>query len=203
MINQGEFNSVLREKISNTILYLTQGRETAFVKILKLLYLTDELAVKEEGAPITWLSYYAWKRGPVPVDVYNEVEAMVLNKEPISNETSLNLHKYFSTKQDDGTKIICPKSEVDIGKLSENEIGLLNRILSLYGHMSAQELVDITHDKDSLWLKVVEQNKLDEYFKLNGDRSNYPVDFISLIDTEYKKSIYTESLDSLRFNKYF
>jgi len=36
--------------------------------------LVDEYSYKEVGAPITWLNYYAWKRGPVPSDIYFDSE---------------------------------------------------------------------------------------------------------------------------------
>ncbi len=202
-MNTGEFNSVLREKIANIILYLTRGQRIHFVKILKLLYLTDEFALKQEGAPITWLQYNAWKRGIVPVDVYNEVIAIAKGKEPIVDEQSLYLYQYLNCIEEDGKKLLIPQKDADTDTLSDFDIEILDKILAEYGDKTTEELVEITHSEGSLWHSAVTQNNLDEHFKLVGDESNVPLQFISLLDSDFKKSVYSESLDSLRINKYF
>ena len=39
-------------------------------QLIKLLYLIDEEAVKDDGVPVTWLDYKAWQYGPVAPDTY-------------------------------------------------------------------------------------------------------------------------------------
>lgn len=40
-------------------------------KLLKVVYLVDEKSVKMRAIPLTWLDYYAWKKGPVAPLVYD------------------------------------------------------------------------------------------------------------------------------------
>ena len=59
---------VNKDKIGNLIVLLAGRLKPLYhTKLIKLLYLIDEEAVKDGGIPITWLDYKAWQYGPVSV----------------------------------------------------------------------------------------------------------------------------------------
>lgn len=106
------FREIQNEKIGNMLIYLAQKIETPLykTKALKLLYIIDEIAIKEAGVPVTWLEYKAWQFGLVAEDIFNDVEH-------IANST-LNsfiiVEKGISTfAEENDTKIIKPKKEFD------------------------------------------------------------------------------------------
>ncbi|HEY5570416.1 MAG TPA: type II toxin-antitoxin system antitoxin SocA domain-containing protein, partial [Bacteroidales bacterium] len=55
---------VNKDKIGNLIVLLaTRLKPLYHTKLIKLLYLIDEEAVKEDGVPVTWLEYKVWQFG--------------------------------------------------------------------------------------------------------------------------------------------
>lgn len=68
--------TLAQKKAFNALVYFAERIKVLYLtKAFKLLYLTDEKAIKETGVPITWLNYKAWKCGPVPEDIYNKSNA--------------------------------------------------------------------------------------------------------------------------------
>lgn len=65
-----------REKLINTIIYFANKVDKCGkVKLFKLLYFLDFEHYKLTGRSVTGLDYYAWKMGPVPVALYDEMES--------------------------------------------------------------------------------------------------------------------------------
>ena len=61
-----------KEKIGNLLIYIASNIKPLYhTQLLKLIYLIDEEAVKEDGVPITWLDYKVWKFGPVAQEAYD------------------------------------------------------------------------------------------------------------------------------------
>ena len=66
-----------REKLINTIIYFADKVDKCGkVKLFKLLYFLDFEHYKLTGRSVTGLDYYAWKMGPVPVALYDEIESL-------------------------------------------------------------------------------------------------------------------------------
>ena len=62
---------VNKEKIGNLLIYLAVHLNPLFhTKLIKLLYLIDENAVRDCGVPVTWLDYKVWQYGPVAPVIY-------------------------------------------------------------------------------------------------------------------------------------
>ena len=61
-------------KIGNTIVYLAQNiPQLSKTKLLKLLYLLDEVSIKEFAIPFLNLEYYVWQAGPVATEIFGEI----------------------------------------------------------------------------------------------------------------------------------
>ena len=63
--------AINRDLVGNLMIYLaTECKPLYHTKLIKLLYLIDEESTRRNGSPLTWLSYKAWKLGPVSQEVY-------------------------------------------------------------------------------------------------------------------------------------
>ena len=63
-----------REKLINAIVFfLKTTKFCGKIKLFKLLYFLDFLHFKQTAMPVTGLRYYAWEMGPVPRDLFFEL----------------------------------------------------------------------------------------------------------------------------------
>lgn len=87
-------------KVGNTIIYLSEKiGNLSKTKLLKLLYILDEVAVKKSGIPLLNLHYDVWKFGPVDKDIYIE----------LSSEPNLLKDYIRRSATADGRNLIVPK----------------------------------------------------------------------------------------------
>lgn len=205
---KSSFYSVQREKLGNILVYISErtksskGVYPSLTKILKLLYLIDETSVKKNGVPITWLDYYAWKRGPVASDVYFEVERLK-RKEVIDKKLSLDDFITSEAKEHKSSKYtsVIPKKVFNGKIFSKYEIGVIDEVLNKYGSWKAQALEDETHKKGTLYEKAVRNNNLETVFSIKGD-SKVILDFIHLIEKDPLKLLaYKCAYESLSFDE--
>jgi uncharacterized phage-associated protein len=145
-------------KIGNLISYvaLKVGGTVALTKLLKLLYIIDESAVKKVGMPITGLEYEVWQAGPVAREMYTSVK----DSNPV-------LSDYVAIEQlMDGTQTIIPKiQKIDDNKFAPLELEIIDAALAEHGHKSGGQLSSELHQPNTLWSIAVESNDLKELFK--------------------------------------
>ena len=184
---------VNHKKISNLIVYLSSKIEDLYItKLLKLIYLIDENAVKETGTSVSDLKYKVWQHGPVNIDLYNSLS---FNTPDIDFENKIDVY-------DNGRgKIIKNISKFDSSEFSEYELDLLDRIIRDYGHLSSSQLVELLHTEGTLWHKIVEEKGLKPFFKNDeNNTSPFTIDFFDLIkDSPIKSSVYQSAKESLMF----
>ena len=66
-----------REKLINAAIYFaTNTRHCGKIKLIKLLYLLDFEHYRQTGKSATGLEYHAMQMGPVPLDLYQEWDAL-------------------------------------------------------------------------------------------------------------------------------
>lgn len=176
-----------KDLIGNLIIYIANHCKNLHqTKLIKLLYLIDEESVRQTGAPITWLEYEVWEKGPVAKDVYfskfngsNRFCSYVDFK-----ETSINNYQ------------VVPKKGFNVSEFSEKEMNLIDNVLKLYGGKRSDELIDITHQEDSLWSKAKSENNIE--FSNNCHLSDTIIDFKELIKNDgFKLTSYYASLENL------
>ena len=150
------------ERISGLIHLLAERvPKLYFTKLLKLLYIIDEIAVKETGVPVTWLKYRVWKRGPVAKYVFDEIK--FYDGENLKDKIRIEGNEY-------GLVLISIK-KFENSEFSKYEIDLFDRVISEYGNKTSEELVEYTHKKGGLWNKVVQERKLEEKFSDEAQKS--------------------------------
>lgn len=122
-------------------------------KLLKIVYLIDEYFMYMRGFPLTWFDYYAWAKGPVAPEVY------AIKENAFSD--------FVSLKRDENGKCIVNSLQPhefliykEMNEFSESEISAIDKLLADFKDKSADELSDITHVPESLWSRIVVQNRI-------------------------------------------
>jgi uncharacterized phage-associated protein len=177
-----------KELIGNLIILLAERCKPLYhTKMMKLLFLIDQEATLESGTPITWLEYKAWKNGPVSQDLYYS-----------KNDGYNKFFNYvsFDKKEKNNSVLVKPVKSFDDSEFSEWDLDIINKVLSLYGQKTSDELIQLTHKQGSLWNKAVE--KAGVKFSAKNQTSDEILDFLSLIENDgYKKTVYFSTLENL------
>jgi uncharacterized phage-associated protein len=181
------------ERLGNTILFLVEKIKPLYkTKLLKLIYLLDELSTFRNGVPFLGLDYKVWQAGPVNSDLYEELNQPYL------------LDSFICLIQDEKGVLVTGKKKFSDDEFSEMEINLLKEITQRYKSTPAEKLVQITHRKSAPWYIVAEENNLLEAFeekKINT--TDIPIDMTLLIkDDAQKMAMYKENIEVQNFSKF-
>lgn len=170
------------DKIGNAIIYLAEKiPELSKTKLLKLLYLLEESYVKKYQLPFLNLEFEVWQAGPVARDIFID----------LSDEPNLLKDYIRIKKKSDGT-YIKPVSKFSDDEFSDNEIEMLDLIIEHFGSMTAAELVNRTHQKNSNWYAIAKSKGLLELFKDKmTNSSDEKIDLTWYLD-EKGKQIFNE-----------
>jgi uncharacterized phage-associated protein len=179
-------------KIGVLLAYLSSKIENINLrKLIKLVFLIDELYVKENGYPLTWMDYYVWEKGPVAPEIYNIKNNGGIFSDYVKAVKNTKDEKYY----------IYPVSsfylEDGLSEFGEYHLEVIDSVIQKYGHLSADELSDITHKDDSIWSIAVKENKLD--FN-KTDKTDIKLDLTTLIKEDSDKyNAYLDALDNIQF----
>ena len=185
-------NTVNKEKNGALLAYVAENVPCINLrKLLKIIYLLDEDFIERRGFPLTWFNYLAWEKGPVAPDVYavkrgafHEFVECKKNQDGKYIITPLLQHDYLITKQ------------MEVFSLYEKEI--IDGVLSQYKDKTADELTELTHQGNSLWSKIVDEQQV--HF-IDG-KSDVEIPLERLIEGQAdKKAVYEDALDYMQFCK--
>lgn len=158
-------------------------------KLLKMVYLIDEKFMEMRGFPLTWFNYQAWEKGPVAPDVYaikmgafNNYVNCKKNQEGQNIVTPVLHHDYLIDKQ------------MEAFSLYEKEV--IDSVIDAYVDKTAEELSDITHQNNSLWTMIVDEQKV--VFVDGKSDVEIPLTRLNEGDEE-KTRTYEEALDYMQF----
>lgn len=172
------------EKVGHAIIYLAERIKPLYkTKVLKLLYLLDEASVKEVGIPMFALEYRAWRMGPVSKEIYVDID-----------DGPHLLKEHIRVVHDENGDRVEAAKPFDDGEFSDRDMRLLESIVADLGHHNARDLVDITHDKDSLWYQLAKENNLLEAFKQEQrNTSDVVLDLGRLVaEDPFKRGMFAE-----------
>jgi len=134
------------EKVTQMAAYLLlkHGGRMAYLKLMKLLYLSNRRSIIERGRMMGEDALFSMKHGPV-----------------MSNTLDLIRHKHrkggkywYSLLKTDGNDLVFRHDprEVDIDevldRLSRSDLKILDDVYAKFGHMNRFELRDMTHLKE-------------------------------------------------------
>lgn len=179
--------AVNKDKIGNLLALLATRLKPLYqTKMIKMVYLIDELKVKDNGVPLTWLDYKVWQFGPVAPELYYLRD----NNTVFSN--------YVGAVRDSNGTLIVPKQEFNKSKFSARDMRIIEEAIRLYGNMNAEELVDLTHGEGSLWSITKDENNIDFSSQI-ANTSNISMNLSRLIDDDEKLDNYCGAKDTMMF----
>ncbi len=200
-------NSVLSfdqiNRMGNVAIYFAENTiELSKTKLLKLVYLAEELFVKKHASPFLGVPFTAWQFGPVQAELWANLDAAILNSTDEHNSSLLS--DYIALEQHPSNKYFIKKlKEFNDDEFSDDEISTLSHIAAQYKYHEAGHLVSITHKGTSLWYKTVikEDGLLERFESKKQTVSNLILDFADLIENEKIKEFYYNQLDLLEYTK--
>ena len=179
------------QKLGNTLIYFANNvGELSKTKILKLLFLLEESSIKRFGYPFFGLNFQIWKLGPVLKEVYIDL-----------SEDNPDLLKDFVEKDALDNKIFKAKKDFNDDQFSDNDMYLLEKIKDFARHKTAKDLIDYTHEENSLWRKsAIKNGILQELESAEINSTEHIIDFSLLFDNdELLKEKYMESVENIEF----
>lgn len=174
------------DKIGNTVIYLTERiPQLSKTKLLKLLYILDEISIKKSGIPFLNLKYKVWKFGPVSEELFID----------LSSEPTL-LDKFID--RDNEGSYIKAKTAFNDDEFSDNDIELMNFVIDKFGNKSAKELVSYTHRINSPWYNTAKENSVLELLEKEIiNNTEFLIDMRQIISHDERKlEIYSDYLES-------
>jgi len=159
-----------RSKLINSIIFFSQNTSKCHkVKLFKLLYFLDFEHFKITGRSVTGLQYSAWKMGPVPTMLHEELESPspdLAEAVSISSESNGGYPKL----------LIKPIQEFNSNIFTKRELKILDQLSEEYKNSNADEMIEATHLENAPWDRVFnkEDNKQGaipyEYALLAGEK---------------------------------
>jgi uncharacterized phage-associated protein len=184
--------TIQRQRLINALAYFASKVKYPFkVKIFKLLFFFDFTHFKETGLPATDSSYYAWARGPVPKDLFEELE-----KGHIPNDLNQLLSIITQQKEDGITSYrfaMRPKRKADLSVFSPRQIRIMDELIEIYREATGAQMSEVTHLPKSPW---------DRTRKDKGDYAEIDymlaIDDSALVSEEDAKDILEEHREFMR-----
>lgn len=121
-----------------------RGGQMSHLKLMKLLYLADRESMGVYGQPISEDRMVSMPHGPVLSQTYD----LMLGSTPSSPEGWESL---IADIQDHQVKLRRPVQPDELGRLSDADIDILDRIWDQFGHMTRWQIRDYTHDHCPEW----------------------------------------------------
>ncbi|MCQ2960548.1 MAG: SocA family protein [Bacteroidales bacterium] len=144
-----------KAKLGNAIVYIAEKVEDlSKTKLLKLLFFMEEYSVCRFQTPFLGMQYEIWQAGPVIKDVFVDL-----------SETPVLLEGYVEKVNKEGNTYIRSIKNFSDEEFSDNDMLVMDEIISKYGNKTATELVKLTHKEGSLWYNTAKRNGLLEAFE--------------------------------------
>lgn len=160
-----------REKLINSIIYfLKNTNNCGKTKLFKLLYYLDFMHFRETGRSVTGLDYYAWDFGPVPKNLFNEME-----NPPADLKESI----FIPAKTDKNDKFfveIKAKKRFDDKFFSKRELRILKDVAFIFKDAKAEDIMEASHLPNHPWDQTIqtkgEKAKIDYERALDSSESS-------------------------------
>jgi uncharacterized phage-associated protein len=173
------------DKLGNAIIFLCQqlhdGSPVSKTHILKLIFILEELSIRNKGIPFFGLKFELWKLGPVSPDLYIE----------LTEEPNL-LASFIRVDNNEGRTEVVPISAFSDNEFSDSEMELLEKVAERFKYCTAKELINFTHRKDTPWYLTAQKHGLLEVLEAGKINStDIEVDLAEAISSdEIKLSLY-------------
>jgi uncharacterized phage-associated protein len=138
-----------REKLIQTMVYFAQNTQfCGKIKLFKLLYFLDFEHYKITGRSVTGLTYSAWKMGPVPTELFDELES------PDPDMAEAIAISEIPTRFGKPMLSLRPAKEFSGDLFTKRELRLLESLAKEYRDTKADDMIEATHLENMPWDKV-------------------------------------------------
>jgi uncharacterized phage-associated protein len=136
------FSELKIAQMSAFLIQLSPDSTLPYMKLIKLLYLSERVAVQRWGESMSGDKFVSMPQGPVLSQTYNLIQSGGRDgwSEYIKGEANYSVTL---------TGQILVREDFD--ELSNAELSILSKIFHDFGHMTQWELVDYTHDNCTEW----------------------------------------------------
>ncbi len=177
-----------REKMFNALIYFSENvLYPGKTKLFKLLNFLDYTHFGKTGRSVTGLEYFAWERGPVPVDLFNEWNHP--SEEFIS-------HNYKQKVPAGGfmREVLKPRHSFDARLFSKYELSLMEKLAQKHFKDSAENMSELAHFETGYWAEVWNNGK--------GNGEHIPYDLVLLRrNNDDDKAVMNRYIEDLEIRK--
>ncbi len=115
------------------------GKPIKYLGLLKMLYISDRMALQQMEQPITGDHYVSMNYGPVLSGVYDLIKG-----KPIDADNALALwSRFISSRSENKVRLLeDPGNE----ELCEEEEEIIQRVYKTFGHINPFSVAEWTHD---------------------------------------------------------
>lgn len=145
-MSSSAFNVRKIVQVSSLIMSKCPGGQIEHVKLMKLLYMVDRLAIKQLGFPLSDDKYYSMAKGPILSHTLNLINGKY--EETGQAEWSATIGKLSPGFV---LRLEKPIDELSFEELSDAEIQLVETICDEFGSTDVWELVEWTHNNFPEW----------------------------------------------------
>lgn len=147
------------------------------------------MSIKKSGIPFFNLKYKVWKFGPVSEELFIDLSS--------STDESF-LKKFIKAKPDISGTLIESNNLFNDDEFSDNDIDLMEFVISKFGNKTANDLVKYTHRVNSVWYNTAKDNSVLELL-LNEEINNTEllIEMGDLVNhDDLKREIYNDYIES-------
>ena len=157
-----KFSIEKKEKLANTIIYFAEKiPNISKTKLIKLLYLLEESYVKKYNIPFLDIDFEVWQAGPVNRETYIEL-----------SDKPFVLKGYIEKFTKGDNTHIRPIKNFSDDEFSDNEIDMMDFVVTHFKDKRAKELVDYVHRPGTPWYNIAKQTGLLDLFKSQSSNSS-------------------------------
>ena len=145
-----------REKQQHAIAFFTRNtRRCHTVKLFKLLYFFDFEHYRQTGRSVTGFTYKALSYGPVPAELYREIE----NRDEMTN-ASMEVRETFGEFDKKLTKReFRAKVKFDETYFTKRELEIMGQLAEVFAKASAEDMSAVSHAPKFPWSKIYKGGK--------------------------------------------
>lgn len=137
-----------REKLINAAIYFAEHtRHCGKIKLIKLLYLLDFEHYRQTGAPVTGMEYRAMKMGPVPMELYQEWDALEPDFADDIDIVPLQVVDFVRES-------VRPLRAFDDSHFTRRELRLMHELATRFRDDFSKPMIGVTHEERGPWAAI-------------------------------------------------
>lgn len=157
-----------------TAFFVANTKNCGLVKLFKLLYYVDMLHFREAGRGVTGLAYHALPYGPVPTDLYDELQ------DP--KQDMQRVLKIQSPPRDGVTEDAPRLTRMTVVRdpgtsdLTKRELRIIREVADMFRDATAEQISDVSHAKNGPW---------DIARKAGGGKWGHAIDYMDAVNLKF------------------